>query len=273
MEGSIFRIKRFSVHDGPGIRTSVFLKGCPLNCVWCHNPEGINSEITIWHNRNICISCGLCIRACDLKALTLKPDESKLSIDRLKCVNSGACVSICPSGALQFTGSITTVNHIITEVLKDKVFYDTSSGGLTLTGGEPLFQAEFSAAILKSCREEGIHTAMETCLYSDRDNILKIIEHTDLFITDLKVFDAIAHKLYTGKSNEIILSNFRFLAESGKDMIVRIPLIPGITDTEENKESIRSYVSKIRFEIPIEYVNFNPLTRNNYDKLGIPYLL
>jgi pyruvate formate lyase activating enzyme len=272
MEGRIFRIKRFSIHDGPGIRTSVFLKGCPLNCIWCHNPEGISSEMTIWHHSNICISCGLCTSVCPTRAIKLTPDN-KIVIDRSGCNNSGECVKICPSQALQFTGSVVTDSQVLSEILKDKIFYESSSGGMTLTGGEPLFQVDFSATILKSCKENGIHTAIETCLYTDTENIQKILEYTDLFITDLKIYNEELHRKYTGRSNEIILQNFRFIAESGRDIIVRTPVIPGITDSSENKEAIRDFVRKTRFDIPVEYINFNPLTRNNYDKLGIPYLI
>jgi pyruvate formate lyase activating enzyme len=182
-------------------------------------------------------------------------------------------VNVCPSHALQFTGSVVTDSQVLCEIIKDHIFYESSSGGITLTGGEPLFQTDFSTAILRSCKEKGIHTAIETCLYTDPENVQNIIEYTDLFITDLKIFDEELHRKFTGRSNEIILQNFRFLAESGKDIIVRIPVIPGITNSAENMDAIRDFVRKIRFDIPVEYINFNPLTRNNYDKLGIPYLI
>lgn len=207
-----------------------------------------------------------------MKALKLNSDN-KIEIDRSRCDNSGKCVNICPSQALQFTGSVVSDAQVLSEILKDKIFYESSSGGITLTGGEPLFQIDFSTAILKSCKENGIHTAMETCLYTDPENIQKILEYTDLFITDLKIFDEELHRKYTGRSNEIILQNFRFIAESGKDIIVRTPVIPGITDSAENKKAIRDFVAEVRFDIPVEYIKFNPLTRNNYDKLGIPYLI
>lgn len=228
--------------------------------------------MTIWHHSNICISCGLCTSVCPTRAIKLTPDN-KIVIDRSGCNNSGECVKICPSQALQFTGSVVTDSQVLSEILKDKIFYESSSGGITLTGGEPLFQVDFSATILKSCKENGIHTAIETCLYTDTENIQKILEYTDLFITDLKIYNEELHRKYTGRSNEIILQNFRFIAESGRDIIVRTPVIPGITDSAENKEAIRDFVRKTRFDIPVEYINFNPLTRNNYDKLGIPYLI
>lgn len=273
-EGDVFKIKRFSVHDGPGIRTSVFLKGCPLKCVWCHSPEGISSANSLWYNKNFCIACGECVEACPSNALRLTDDATpEIEIDRNACRLSGECVKTCPTNALQFTAYKATVAEIITEIEKDLAYYQTSGGGVTLTGGEALYQPEFSFEILKGCKERNIHTAIETCLYCDREVIDLILPYVDLFFIDLKLFDDILHKKYTGRSNERIKDNFRYIAASGKKIIVRIPLIENITDTTENRKAIMDFVAETNENIPVELIRYNPLTENNYNRLGIPFLL
>jgi pyruvate formate lyase activating enzyme len=272
--GIIFNIKRFSVHDGPGIRTSIFLKGCPLNCIWCHNPEGISRDITIWYNMNICITCGLCVGECPNSALTMNKSLKKyVEINRSRCTLAGKCVKICPTGAIQFTGTIASIGEIMDEIRKDLVFFKTSGGGVTITGGEPLFQPEFCYGILKACKTEGISTAIETSLFCDRDVLEAMMNVVDMFIVDMKIFDTAKHEQYTGKPNHIIKENIRFLVESGKDIKVRMPLIPGITDSPANIEEIVGFVNSLNPEWPIEYLNYNLLTKSKYQRLAIPYSL
>lgn len=271
MQGNIFKIKRFSVHDGPGIRTSVFFKGCPLNCIWCHSPEGIRSGISVWHDESVCIKCGKCITVCKNQAVALI--EGKICISPEKCKTSGECVKNCPTGSMQFNGSVMSVTTVVNEIEKDSLYYNVSGGGVTLTGGEPLYQSDFSASILKECRDRKIHTAIETCLFCDPEINSGLIGLIDLFIVDLKISDPDMHERFTGKSNEIIKENFKLIAGRGKEIIVRIPMIPGITETNENKEAIEKFVNKTRSSIPIEYISYNPLAENNYKRLGIPYLL
>jgi pyruvate formate lyase activating enzyme len=273
-EGIIFKIKRFSLHDGPGIRTSVFLKGCPLNCIWCHSPEGINHDISIWYNRNLCILCGQCVQTCPEKALALISDEEPyILISRGLCKVSGECVKICPSNALQFTGYKSSVLEIVSEIEKDNTFYIVSGGGVTLTGGEPLYQPAFTKAILEECRKRMIHTAIETSLFCEKDTLDLIAPLVDLFIVDLKIFESERHKYYTGKVNETIKENFRYIAQQEKSILVRIPMIDNITNTDENIAAITDFVRETRMDIQIEMIGFNPLAENNYKKLGIPYLL
>jgi len=273
-EGIIFKIKRFSVHDGPGIRTSVFLKGCPLSCIWCHSPEGIDPGITIWHDRNLCIGCSLCVEGCPESALKLESGERpQILIDRDLCKQNGICTENCPTGAISFTGYRISVVEVIREIEKDILFYVTSGGGVTLTGGEPLFQPEFTTAVLKACRQKKIHTAIETCLHCERTAIESIMDFTDLFIVDLKLADQVRHLNYTGVTNDLIRENFRYIAEAGKEIIARIPLVENITDQEDNLISIKRFVDETNKNIRIEYISFNPLARNNYEKLQIPFRL
>jgi pyruvate formate lyase activating enzyme len=273
-KGTIFKIKRFSVHDGPGIRTSVFLKGCPLNCVWCHSPEGIGPDISIWFNQNACIRCGRCVKACPEEALRMNNGSYPyIEIDRSKCRVTGNCVRVCPAKAMQFTGMVVSPEEVFSEIENDVVFYQSSGGGVTITGGEPLYQPGFAYEILDLCKRKQIHTAIETSLFAEKEVIKRISSVTDLVIADLKILDPVMHKLHTGESNEIIKENFAFLTGSGKSIIVRIPLVKNITDTIENRIAIQNFVSSFGKKIPIEFIDFNPLAANNYKRLEIPFPL
>ena len=273
-KGKIFKIKRFSVHDGPGIRTSIFLKGCPLNCIWCHSPEGIDPEISIWFNQSDCISCSRCVVTCPEEALRINSRSGpNILIDRLKCKVSGDCVKVCPTNAIQFTGWVSSPEEVFSEIVKDIAFYNSSGGGVTLTGGEPLFQPDFAFEILNLCKEKNIHTAIETSLFASLETIKRIAPVADLIYADLKIIDPEAHKRFTGQSNEIIKENFAFLANSGKNIIVRVPLVPNVTDKTENRMAIREFVDSFNKEIQIELIEFNPLAANNYHRLGNPFPL
>ena len=276
--GTIFKIKRFSVHDGPGIRTSVFLKGCPLSCIWCHSPEGISSEISIWHDQSLCIACSDCVKSCPENALELvslpQPESQPyISINLKLCTLTGDCVHVCPTGAIQYTGTKTSVSSVIDKITKDILYYRMSGGGVTLTGGEPRFQPDFSSEILEACRKRKIHTAIETSLFCEREPLSRISDFVDMFIIDMKISDPVQHTRFTGKSNESIRENFRYIAKSGKQIIVRIPMIEGITDSEENINAIQEFVRKTNSRIPIEHIPYNPLAENNYKRLSIPFLM
>ena len=274
MQGVVFDIKRFAIHDGPGIRTSVFLKGCPLTCLWCQNPEGISQEITLWYFHSKCIRCGDCINICPENALSADVDRSHyIHIDRSLCTSCGACVRVCPSTALSFVGTKMEHEDVVKELLKDETFYRSSGGGVTLTGGDPFAQTAFSRAVLKGVKVHGIHTAIETCLLTTRKDLESLLPYVDLFLVDLKVDEPTKHTEYTGASNELIKENFTWLAENHGAIVVRIPVIPGYTDSEENLKAIGSYVAGTDPRIPIELVNFNPLARDKYAVLSENYPL
>lgn len=268
MNGNIIDIKKFTVHDGPGIRSTVFLKGCPLRCAWCHNPEGIENRINLWYFEKKCIRCNRCVAACPNSSLFISSSGPYIHIDRGKCTNAGKCVDACPTGALCFDGKEVSSRQVVDILLEDKPFYDKSGGGITISGGEPLFQPEFSLEILESCKGRGVHTAIETCMYGRRETIEKFFKYTDLFIVDLKIFSLQAHKKYIGVENERIRSNFRFIASQKCGLMVRIPLVPGITTSKENIGQIARLVHDTGGSIPIELMNFNLLAENKYVLMG-----
>ncbi|NLJ40238.1 MAG: glycyl-radical enzyme activating protein [Clostridiales bacterium] len=271
MKGNIVDIKKFTLHDGPGIRTTVFLKGCPLNCIWCQNPEGIDSKIHLWHFEKSCIGCHKCIAACDNSALSAGDSRNRIIIDRDKCTNLGNCVEVCPTRALSFDGRQVSAEEVVEILLEDRMFYTMSGGGITLSGGDPVFQPEFAIEILKACKKEGIHTAIETAMYSGQKTIERFFDHVDMFIVDLKIFDSKDHKKYTGVDNGLIKSNFEFIAAQKEDVLVRIPLIPGITTKEGNIRGIAKLVRKTGRKIPVELINFNPLAENKYRRMDKDY--
>jgi len=266
--GTIFDIKRFAVHDGPGIRTTLFLKGCPLSCQWCHNLEGISFTSELRHFNKKCLDCGKWLSSVPNHSLS-RLEAKRISIDRDLCSNLGHCVDICPSGALQFVGTKISAHEAVRKLLKDKVFFETSGGGITLSGGDPLAQPTFSFEILDRCHQQGIHTAMETALYATRETVEQMIPVTDLFLVDLKLIDNQEHLAWTGVSNQIIKENIRILQKSGVRLIHRVPLIPGVTALNENVEGICRFISEGSLNNPIEFLNYNPLAGSKYSQMGL----
>lgn len=270
MNGIIFDIKTFAIHDGPGIRTTVFLKGCPLRCRWCHNPEGLTQTRRVWHFEQQCIHCGACVSCCPHNAI-INVDKGNLALDLNRCNHCGYCIDVCPTTSNRFDSQRMTVKQVLDRVLEDRVFYRGSSGGVTLSGGEPTFQSVFALELLKKIKEAGVSTAIETSMCCASDVWDKFIPLVDQFIVDLKCFDDKKHQEYTGASNQRILDNFRLLALKKKRILVRIPLIPGMTATEDNISAIARFVVKVRSDIPIELINYNPLAINKYSLLGVDY--
>ncbi len=277
--GLVFDIQRFSTHDGPGIRTTVFTKGCPLSCLWCQNPEGIELKRNLSYFKNKCIACGTCIGVCPEKAITFVSGNKKdgIAVDKAKCTQCGECVGVCPSMALAFDSKYMTVKQVMDEVVKDTAFFG-DFGGVTLSGGDPFYQWEFTLAVLKACKAANLRTAIETSLYASPQILDLFLPYLDLLIADMKVFDAEKHLRYTGKDNELIKENFRFLdafLRSGKTMpqiLVRIPMIPGYTATEDNIRSVAEFIHTLSPKIQMELLNYNPLAKSKYNLLGQPYL-
>lgn len=232
MNGIICEIEKFAIHDGPGIRTVVFFKGCPLRCLWCSNPETLKMNPQVYYNMNKCISCFSCINVCDDNSIEKNGD--KITINRDKCISCDKCIDICPVGALSKVGKDITVDKLFEEIIKDEAYFRNSGGGVTLSGGEVLLQSEFAAEFLKKCKEEYIHTAIETSGYADIDIIKKVIRYTDFIMYDIKHTDDDTHKKLTGVSNKKIIDNLKKISELNKKIVIRIPLIHGLNDSDTN---------------------------------------
>ena len=243
-QGIIFNIQRYTINDGPGIRTEIFMKGCTLKCRWCSNPESQRTAIEPGVYSSKCISedkCGLCITACRQQAL-LFAGGSIAGIDRSRCIGCMKCAAACPSEAVRAWGEKMSLDEVMAVIEKDRAFYEKSGGGVTVSGGEPLVQKEFTRSILKACREAGIHTCLESTFCTDRETAEAAAEYADLVISDIKHMDSEVHKKYTGAGNEKILANLKRLAACGHDMILRIPVIPGTNDDMENIIKTADYI-------------------------------
>lgn len=263
-KGIVFDIKKFAVDDGPGIRTTVFLKGCPLRCWWCHNPEGQVSAPELMFRRRRCIDCGKCVKSCPKEAISYV--AKKISIDRKYCSVCERCSQKCPTEALVIVGKEMTVREVVKEIDRDLIFYEESEGGVTFSGGEPLLQLDFLEALLKECEERNISTAVDTCGYASRKALDKISDKVDIFLYDIKTMDEKIHKKYTGVSNKPILENFKRLAENRNNILVRFPIIPGINDGEDNIAKTAEFVLSHR----IENISLLPYHRAGSEKyLGL----
>jgi len=249
--GTVFDIKGFALHDGPGIRTTVFLKGCPLRCLWCHNPEGLSPEPQLCVKKAACTGCGLCMKGCT------HPD----------CQPFGRCLHICPNGCVSAAGEIYTPEALAERLCRDKDVFAMSGGGVTFSGGEPLMQAGFVCAVSDILRAEGIHLAVETCGYAGETVFRQVLDRMDFVMMDIKLEDPILHKRYIGVDNSLILANLRTLQSSGKPYRIRTPLIPGITDTEENLNEIKKLIGDADWE----KLPYNTLAGAKYENFGMRF--
>ncbi|MBL3538636.1 glycyl-radical enzyme activating protein [Aminivibrio sp.] len=275
IRGIVFDIKRYSIHDGPGIRTTFFLKGCPLSCWWCHNPEGMSHRPILIRHPNRCIGCGRCTVSCPTGAWDRTAD-GQLRRDKGKCILCGKCAEVCPPAAIEIAGREMTPAEVVLEAKKDIPFYDESGGGVTFSGGEPLFQSSFLVACLLRLQEAEVHTAVDTSGYCEESKILEAAEIADLFLFDIKHVDPKKHEYYTGVSNSIILSNLEKLDEvlvrRGRGRInIRMPLIPGINDDPHNLEAVAELSASLKTLSGVNILPYHSTGEGKYRNLGMEY--
>ena len=270
-KAKVFNIQRFSLNDGPGIRTVVFVKGCPLSCLWCHNPESKSRERSLLYDKKACILCGGCAAACPSGCHTLE-DGVHIML-RSECSVCGKCADACPSTALEICGSEMSAEQALAEVKKDSIFYETSGGGVTVSGGEPLYSFDFTYELLSLARASGLHTAMETSGFAPEERIRKAAEVCDLFLYDYKETDPDLHREFCGVDNRLILSNLRLLDSLGARVILRCPIIPGKNDREEHFDGIGAISRELSCIEAVEVEPYHPLGESKADSLGADYPL
>ncbi|HHX45042.1 MAG TPA: glycyl-radical enzyme activating protein [Chloroflexi bacterium] len=268
VRGTLFDMDTFAIHDGPGIRLTVYLKGCPLTCAWCHSPESQSPAAQLVLVRDRCVGCGACVAACPQGVHRVTPGAHTL--ERSRCRTCGACVAACPGGALTIKGYEATAAEVVARAVRMKPFFAHSGGGVTLTGGEVTMQPAFAHAVLAGCRAEGIHTAIETCGACAWPTLERLADVADLILYDIKLVDEAAHRRWTGRSNRRILENATRLA--GRNVQVRVPLIPGITDTEENLGAIVALMRSAGLR-SVALLPYNEASAAKYEWLDRPYAL
>jgi pyruvate formate lyase activating enzyme len=271
MRGTIFNIMRYSVNDGPGIRTTVFLKGCPLHCKWCHNPEALARHREIIFREDRCLRCGDCVAVCQGHAT--RQENGRIVIMREQCIQCGHCIEVCCAAAREMAGQEMATAEVMAEISKDVVFFDASGGGVTFSGGEPLLQHKFLLSLLQACKQKGIHTAVDTAGYASPAILARISAFVDLFLYDLKTLDDAKHREFTGVSNRLILENLQRLSRWRKNVIVRMPLIPGANDDAENIRLTGRFVASLGNINEMQVLPYHQTGIKKYCRLGLEYAL
>jgi pyruvate formate lyase activating enzyme len=272
--GLIFHTIHGSFVYGHGVRTTIFLKGCPLKCVWCCNPEGQLPYPEIKFTVSKCTGCGKCIDVCPVNAIQNDPGrDNVIMIDREICTNCGKCIEVCFTGALDYFGKYYTVDEVFGEARKDEQYYRSSGGGVTIGGGEPTMQPVFTYDLMKKLQENGIHVGIDTCGYTQTDEGLRILKEADLLLYDLKGMDSLEHQDNTGVKNEVIISNLKMLNSIGKDIIIRLPLIPGYNDSKQSLEMLAEFLSTLKSVQRIDLMAYHQFGRIKYEQLGREYAL
>lgn len=271
LTGRVFDIQRFSIHDGPGIRTTVFLKGCPLRCLWCHNPEGLSGSQLISFRSEKCIACGECVRTCAHGAHRLEASDSAVVhlYDRERCEACGNCTQSCDTQALESVGRAMTVEEVMQEVRQDRAFYETSGGGLTVSGGEPLAQLNFTLALLSAAKNEGFHCCIETAGFVSWKRLQPLLPFVDLFLFDFKETDPERHAAFTGQSNEIILQNLRTLHEAGATIELQCPIVPGFNDREDHLAGVAALARSLPGLAGVRLLAYHPLGKSKLQRFGL----
>jgi len=269
LTGIIFDIKRYAIHDGPGIRSTVFFKGCPLNCLWCANPESQSFRPELSHNKTECLGCGICSQECPNAAISMVSQTPV--VDEASCDLCGRCAEQCPTEALQVMGRTVTIDGLYSEIATDRPFWDRSGGGITLSGGEPLAQFDFVLDFLKLCKERHVSTAVETCPYADQEKIAAVLPFVDHVICDLKIMDSGRHKTWTGVMNNRIKANIKDLLNRQTGVLVRMPLIPGINDDKENLEELGAFLEACRKGTRLELLAFHRMGESKYRRMKKEY--